>query len=240
MAVQDDRREREMCQIIGLRKGKGRSDVDAFFDFELRGKIYSAPIELKSTTSHSVSTARDVGPSHISKWRARIWVFGFYNPSGRKLQKLLTLGPDDMEAWIGKIERYMAPDLAIGERIATKLTIEDLHIICGEKREYSLSDARALHKRQWRQAKYVEEMDNATGYTPLKMLEILKLRAIYLNQRGSTLNNPHIPSSFFQRFSDRMIDVIQSDVAEVADAAQKNIRGIANIFARSLIFKDST
>ena len=30
MAVQDDRREREMCQIIGLRKGKGRSDVDAF------------------------------------------------------------------------------------------------------------------------------------------------------------------------------------------------------------------
>ena len=43
-------------------------------------------------------------------------------------------------------------------------------------------------------------MDNATGYTPLKMLEILKLRAIYLNQRGSTLNNPHIPSSFFQRF----------------------------------------
>ena len=83
-------------------------------------------------------------------------------------------------------------------------------------------------------------MDNATGYTPLKMLEILKLRAIYLNQRGSTLNNPHIPSSFFQRFSDRMIDVIQSDVAEVADAAQKNIRGIANIFARSLIFMDST
>lgn len=70
MAVQDDRREREMCQIIGLRKGKGRSDVDAFFDFELRGKVYSAPIELKSTTSHSVSTARDVGPSHISKWRA--------------------------------------------------------------------------------------------------------------------------------------------------------------------------
>ena len=221
MAVQDDRREREMCQIIGLRKGEGRSDVDAFFDFESRGKFYSAPIELKSTTGGAVSTARDVGPAHISKWRARIWVFGFYNSSGSKLQKLLTLGPDDMEAWIGKIERYIAPDLAIGERIANKLTIEDLHIICGEKREYSLSDAQALHKRQWRRAKYFEEMDDVAGYTPLKMLEILKLRAIYLNQRGSTLNNPHIPSSFFKRFSDQIIDVVQSGVVEVADARKK-------------------
>ena len=40
------------------------------------------------------------------------------------------------------------------------------------------------------------------------MLEILKLRAIYLNQRGSTLNNPHIPQSFFANFRDRMIDVV--------------------------------
>lgn len=43
-----------------------------------------------------------------------------------------------------------------------------------------------------------------------------------------------------RRFSDRMIDVIQSDVVEVAAAAEKNIRDIANIFARSLISKDST
>lgn len=50
-------------------------------------------------------------------------------------------------------------------------------------------------------------MDDADGYTPAKMLEILKLRAIYLNQRGSTLNNPHIPKSFFANFRDRMIDV---------------------------------
>ena len=104
MAVQDDRREREVCQLIGLRKGEGRSDVDAFLDFEAYGQIFSSPIELKSTTRGSVSTARDVGPGHIEKWRARIWVFGFYNDSGIELQGLLTLGPDDMEVWIGKIE----------------------------------------------------------------------------------------------------------------------------------------
>ena len=226
MAVQDDTREREMCRIIGLRKGEGRSDVDAFFDFESRGKFYSAPIELKSTTGDAVSTARDVGPDHISKWRGRIWVFGFYDSSGGELQKLLALGPDDMEAWIEKIERYIAPDLAIGERIANKLTLEDLHIICGEKHRYSLTDARALHKRQWRRDRYLAEMDDADGYTPLKMVEILKLRAIYLNQRGSTLNNPHIPRSFFMRFSDHMIDVIHSRTAEVATATQRDIRNI--------------
>ena len=40
MAVQDDQREREMCQIIGLRKGEGRSDVDAFLDFEAYGIVH--------------------------------------------------------------------------------------------------------------------------------------------------------------------------------------------------------
>jgi hypothetical protein len=227
MAVQDDQREKEMCQLIGLRKGEGRSDVDAFFDFEADGKAYSSPIELKSTTNVSVSTARDVSPAHIAKWRTRIWVFGFYDASGTELQKLLTLGPDDMEDWIGKIESYMAPDIAIGERIADKLNLEDLYIICGEKRKYSLNDAKALHKRQWRRERYFLEMDDADGYTPSKMLEILKLRAIYLNQRGSTLNNPHIPRSFFSKFSDQMIDVTKVNAGEASATTQKNIRDIA-------------
>ena len=154
MAIQDDRRERGMCQLIGLRKGEGRSEVDAFLDFEVTGKIFSAPIELKSTTSNTVSTARDVGPAHIAKWRTRIWVFGFYDASGRKLQKLLTLGPNDMEDWIRKIGNYIAPDLAIGTRIEDKLNLEDLYIVCGEKPKYSLSDAQALQKRQWNRDKY--------------------------------------------------------------------------------------
>ena len=226
MAVQDDQREREMCQIIGLRKGEGRSDVDAFLDFEAYGQIFSSPIELKSTTRGSVSTARDVGPDHIAKWRARIWVFGFYDASGIELQRLLTLGPDDMEGWIGKIESYIAPDFAIGRYIADKLDLEDLHIICGEKNKYSLSDAQALHKRQWNRDRYLAEMDDFEGYTPSKMLEILKLRARYLIQRGSTLNNPHIPRSFFLRFSDQIIDVINSSAEEISGAIQRDIRDI--------------
>ena len=221
MAVQDDRREKEMCQLLGLREGAGRSEVDAFFDFE----AYSAPIELKSTTTGSVSTARDVGPTHIAKWRSRIWVFGFYDTSGTALQKLLALGPNEMESWIAEIELYIKPDLAIGDRVAEKLDFEDLYIICKEKSKYSLEDAKSLHKRQWNQEKYRSEMDDANGYTPAKMLEILKLRAIYLNQRGSTLNNPHIPKSFFANFRDRMIGTVHCR-ADARSAIHQTLRDI--------------
>jgi len=35
------------------------------------------------------------------------------------------------------------------------------------------------------------------GYSPTRMLEILSDRAKYLIERGSTLNNPHIPARYF-------------------------------------------
>ena len=207
MAVQDDEREVEMREIIGLRKGDGRSGVDAYMDFAARGLRYCVPIELKSTTVGSVSTARDVGRDHLEKWRSRVWVVGFYGSSGAVLESLLVLGPDDMEPWISRIERYMAPDFMIGERISGKLEMEDLHVICGEKDAYVLEDAQALYKRQWRQGMYTARMDLPDGYSPNRMLEILRLRARYLLDRGSTLNNPRIPRTFFAAFADRAASV---------------------------------
>ena len=206
MTVQDDKREQEMRALLGFRKGEGRAGVDAYYDFKRDGAKYAAPLELKSTTKEGVSTARDVGMPHIEKWRKRIWVFGFYDSAGAELLQLAALGPADMESWIGRIERYIAPDFAIGEQAALRLGIEDLHIVCGEKPVYSVDDARNLHKRQWDKAKYESRKDTPDGYTPERMLEILKLRAKYLNNRGATLNNPHIPKSFFKGFQQRFID----------------------------------
>ena len=97
MAVQDDRRELEMRELIGLTRGEGRSGVDAFFNFVEDGHRYSVPIELKSTTSRAVSTGRDIGPTHIKKWRLKVWIFGFYDSKGAMLESLLVLGPLDME-----------------------------------------------------------------------------------------------------------------------------------------------
>lgn len=196
-----------MRELVGLRAGGERSGVDAYFDFDANDRKYAVPIELKSTTVGSVSTARDVGLGHIEKWRARLWVFGFYSSSGGVLERVLTLGPDDMEPWISRIERYIAPDFMIGERTAAKLEIEDVHAICGEKETYTLDDARALYKRQWSVSRYTSEMDVEDGYSPSRMLRILKHRARYLNNRGATLNNPRIPRSFLQRYASRTLDV---------------------------------
>ncbi len=206
MAVQDDRRETEIRQALGLRAGGSRTGVDAYFEFVRDGIRHATPLELKSTTTGSVSTARDVGRSHIKKWRSRVWLFAFYNSSGVVMEKLLMLGPKDMESWISRIESYIAPDFAIGERVARRLTLEDLYIICGEKNSYGLDDAKSLYKRQWRLDRYTDEMDVANGYSPARMLEILRLRAQYLIARGATLNNPHIPKRFFSEFEGRMVD----------------------------------
>lgn len=227
MAVQDDRREVEVRDLIGLRDGETRSGVDAYFDFSDGSRSYAVPVELKSTTNRTVSTARDVGPAHIRKWRSRLWVFGFYDSSGTTMESLLILGPGDMEGWIARIEQYIAPDFLIGEQAAERLTLEDLHIICGEKPVYSQRDARALHKRQWSKAKYESEMDVTGGYSPGKMLEILRLRAKYLNARGATLNNPHIPKRFFSAFRDSEMDARNREVAiELRQAAEQRMRSI--------------
>ena len=223
MAVQDDGRERELIRLIGLCGGPSRSGVDAFFDFSAGGVRHATPIELKSTTSRSVSTARDVGTGHIEKWRQRIWVFGFYDRSGSRLEGVLVLGPRDMEPWIGKIDRYIAPDIAIGERVAMRLSIEDLHVICGEKAVYDLDDAKSLQKGQWTKARYESEMDVDGGYSPGRMLEILKLRAKYLNARGATLNNPHIPSSYWSPF-ERRLTPRGNDDATLGESVRAEIR----------------
>ncbi len=41
-------------------------------------------------------------------------------------------------------------------------------------------------------------MDIENGYSVNKMLQIFKQRIEYLIKRGSTLNNPHIPGSYFK------------------------------------------
>ena len=226
MAVQDDKRETEMRELVGLRAGEARSGIDAYLDFVASGRRYAAPIELKSTTVGSVSTARDVGPEHMEKWRSRVWLIGFYDSGGTTLERLLALGPDEMEPWISRIESYIAPDFRLGERAAKKLGIDDLHVICGEKSIYMLEDAKALYKRQWSESDYVSEMDLPNGYSPRRMLRVLRLRARYLSDRGSTLNNPHIPMRFLSAFADKMAEVSMVGSNELKRRVGRRVREI--------------
>jgi hypothetical protein len=110
-----------------------------------------------------------------------------------------------MEPWIARIEQYIKPDIELGVLAASKLTHADRAIICGDKPVYSLEDAKNLYKKQWKMEEYREAMDLAEGYSPERMLEILRQRVRYVMDRGATLNNPHIPKSFLIRFNDQLI-----------------------------------
>ena len=43
-------------------------------------------------------------------------------------------------------------------------------------------------------------MDLKNGYSSERILKIIQDRCRYVIERGSTLNNPHIPGSYFESF----------------------------------------
>lgn len=200
---QDDGREEEMRVLFGLYKDKseGRSGIDAYL--KLDGKLI--PFELKTTSdrNRSVTTVRDFGPDHIKKWIGKHWLFGFYSTEG----VIFKYGsPERMAPWINEKAAYIAPDFKISELTSTLLTLQDLHQILPEKEVYTLDDARNIQKRQYSIEKYRDLMDMSNGYSPGRMLTILQDRASYLVERGSTLNNPHIPGSYFNDWEEIITD----------------------------------
>ena len=82
-----------------------------------------------------------------------------------------------------------------------RLTLEDLYKVLGEKEHYTIQEAKILHKKQLTEIQYKELQDKDKFYSPHAMLKIFKLRARYLIERGSTLNNPHIPGSYFESWA---------------------------------------
>ncbi|MEL6441655.1 MAG: hypothetical protein AAFQ80_20675 [Cyanobacteria bacterium J06621_8] len=197
-SFQDDSREQEMIELFELIKdeNEGRSGIDAFLDLD----GINIPFELKTTSSKSgsVTTVRDFGDDHIQKWQSKHWLFGFYTDKDSKASYYKYGSPELMQGWIKEKEEYIKPDFQLAKIASKKLTLEDLYIISGEKEIYSLEDAKSIQKRQYSTNKYIELQDIGNGYSKNRMLQILQDRATYLMKRGSTLNNPHIPGSYFR------------------------------------------
>jgi Restriction endonuclease PvuII len=74
--------------------------------------------ELKSTTRDRVSTARDVGPEHLRKWRQLNWIFGRGQYSGKtfEFESTYILTPTQMEPWFSLIESKITQDDALFAR----------------------------------------------------------------------------------------------------------------------------
>ncbi|KAF3977985.1 MAG: hypothetical protein HFP77_04150 [Methylococcales symbiont of Iophon sp. n. MRB-2018] len=189
---QDDDREEAMIALFDLYKDEteGRSGIDAFL--KLDGK--TIPFELKTTSQGSVTTVRDFGPDYILKWKNKHWLIGFF----LKDKKYYKYGsPSMMEKWIKSKEEYIAPDFKLAKLVPAKINLEDMYQIIGKKDVYTYDDAKAIQKMQYKKEQYLKLQDLEHGYSSKRMLEIIKDRAEYLIERGSTLNNPHIPFTYF-------------------------------------------
>lgn len=195
MPVQDDVRERELTQLFNLwvPEQRRRDETDAF----LRLAGHELPFELKSTTSGSVSTVRDFGPDHITKWKDLHWIFGFYTTDGARLLYCHYASPADMAPWITSMESYVYPDAVLAEEASHTITRGTLDAIFEAKTIYSREDAKRIMKNQWKTDDYRNAQDRPQGYSPERMVEMLKERCRYVVRRGATLNNPHIPKKYF-------------------------------------------
>lgn len=221
MTVQDDVRERELCRALGLRwnQAHARGGEDAVLAIKVAGVDCCFSVEVKSTTGKTVSTARDVSMDHIKRWRTKLFVIGFYDHQDKRpeLQRVLCLTPEDMAPWIDSIAAKIEPDFKIALRSSRHLDLMDLYDVCGQKAAYSVAEAKRLHKAQWTAAQYQAAVDLPEGsdgmLSPTAMLELLRLRALYIAQRGATLNNPHITTAHLKQFWGTDRETLAADAA---------------------------
>jgi hypothetical protein len=238
MVVQDDARERQLIELFKLERieGAGRADTDA--ELEVGG--VNIPFELKSSTDDSVTTVRDFGPDHVAKWKLKHWLIGFYDKDGKTLKYSIYGSPKMMAPWVKEKEEYIRVDFELAKTVPPLIHLELLYYLLGKKDVYSVEDAKLLHKRQYSKAQYLEQCDVKNGYSPERMLAILKERCRYVIERGSTLNNPHIPGSYFkgwehitERHAERLRELVAEALTEeakelgkTAQAAKESARKI--------------
>lgn len=193
---QDDVREEAMRNLFNLYKdeSEGRDGVDAHLDID----GMSVPFELKTTSKGSVTTVRDFGPAHIAKWQNKHWLIGFF-VNGKEYYHYGS--PACMSSWINEKAEYIAPDFGIAELASQNLTLDDMYCVLGQKDFYTYADAVKLQKRQYSKETYINLRDVKGGYSPERMLDIFRDRSRYLVERGSTLNNPHIPFTYFKNWT---------------------------------------
>ena len=198
---QDDKRESYMRTLFNLTKDKdeGRCGIDAFLN--VKGK--KIPFELKSTSKDSVTTVRDFSHNHIEKWQDKHWLIGFFK-NGSEHYKYAS--PKMMKPWIAEKQKIIETDMVLGQLLSDACTIDVLHGIFNPKPSYSINDAKTLLKRQYTEKQYKDAQDLEDGYSSDSMMGFVQDRLKYLIHRGSSLNNPHIPASYFDTFETIEVD----------------------------------
>jgi hypothetical protein len=204
MPPQDDARENRIVDLFNLERpaNRVRHGTDAILNID----NHTLDFELKSVpTGKGLTTVRDFGPNHIAKWKNKHWLIAVYQ--GETMVHCKYGSPAAMAPWIEEQWSKIKPDFELARYVPELIGLETMFAIIGEKSIYTKEDARKLNKEQYSAQRYTELMDvtgtthgnkiRHIGYSPEKMLEILKDRTRYVIKRGATLNNPHIPASYF-------------------------------------------
>lgn len=119
MSVQDNKREAILIEMFGLQEGDGnRIGVDAYSPTGL-------PVELKSTTKKSVSTARDLGRNHLAKWRNRYWIIGSFDITSETFRDIYMLAPIHLEEWFSKIEKKFDEADRLKTAVLTQISLPE-------------------------------------------------------------------------------------------------------------------
>lgn len=210
MPAQDDARENRIVDLFNLQRPPNR--VRHGTDAVLAIDGHTLEFELKSVTTKggSLSTVRDFGPDHIAKWKDKHWLIAVYRNDA--LAHCKYGSPAAMAPWIEEKWKYIEADFELAKHVPSAIDAGMMVAILGNKEQYSREDAKRLHKNQYSAERYRELMD-ITGtdnkgrtkniaYSPQRMLEISRDRARYIIERGSTLNNPHIPAKYFARWEE--------------------------------------
>jgi hypothetical protein len=147
-------------------------------------------------------------------------------PDDRRENELITLfqlkRPPNATRGGTEKEAYILSDYKLAQFAPELLTIDILYEILGQKDVYTLEEARSLQKKQYTTKQYFDTMDLNQGYSPERMLSILKARCRYLIERGATLNNPHILASYFQGWEQITDNHAQHLRELVSEALQDN------------------
>jgi hypothetical protein len=138
-----------------------------------------------------------------------------------------------MAPWVKEKEEYIRVDFELAKTVPDLITLEILYQVLGKKDIYTVQDAQLLHKRQYTAAQYLEQCDLPKGYSPVRMLAILKERCRYIISRGATLNNPHIPGSYFASWehitkghAKRLRELVTEALADEAKKLKETSQGV--------------
>ena len=194
--AQDDARENRLIDLFNLSQSADRVRHGTDAILKLDDVEYEFELKSATTSKGGISTVRDLGPGHIAKWRTKHWIMAFFE--GTKLLYCRYGSPDAMRPWITEKWDYIKADFEMAKHVPTHITLDAMFEIMGKKGIYTKADARKIHKNQMSAAQYDAAQDLEGGYSPARMLDIFKDRARYVIERGSTLNNPHIPAKYLE------------------------------------------